>query len=310
MANVLLEARVRRVGRGKILRQFVIETLGRSSNRAQRRAGYPLIAAVPSDAIGREIFGAGYYEEDLLLALFESVLSSSKSVFTRSVAIDVGANIGNHTLFLARRFGTVVSFEPYPPLAKILDANLSLNDTQNVILRAVGLSDRDAEIEYIPGGSGNLGGGGFGAGLALSAAKLLPVRIGDSEIERLNLSLPIALIKVDVEGHEFAALRGLLRTIERFHPFILFEANDPSADGGAVEIYRWLAKIGYRHLYSVGPRWNLPSFVRRRLLRIAGLTQLAIALCRGNDYVLTEVANLENRPYPLLLASASTVEPF
>lgn len=301
--------KVRRVARIKLLRQFVIETLGRGSNRALRRSGYPLIAAVPSDAIGREIFAAGLYEEDLLLAVFDCVLAASKSAFARSIAVDVGANIGNHSLFLADRFARVIAFEPSPPLAKILDANLCLNDKHNVTLRQVGLSDQDAVMEYVPGALGNLGGGGFADKSRIAEGKPLPVRTGDAEINFLNFPEPIALIKIDVEGHEFAVLRGLERTIDRYHPFILFEANEPFVTGGAVDIFHWLTDHGYSHLYAIGPRWTLPTFFHRRLSKISGLIQLITALCRGSDYSLTEISEFENRPYPLLLASCRALGP-
>ena len=54
---------------------------------------------------------------------------------------------------------------------------------------------------------------------ALSADYVAAVRVDDC----LPPDMPVDLIKIDVEGHEFRALSGARRTIERYHPVILTE---------------------------------------------------------------------------------------
>ncbi len=59
---------------------------------------------IPSDPICREILTSGFYEKELL----EGMVSLVKNA--RGVVLDVGANIGNHSLYFSRYFDHVISF--------------------------------------------------------------------------------------------------------------------------------------------------------------------------------------------------------
>lgn len=297
------------VGRMEALRKFMLELLIKRTGRRVRRKNYPLLVTLPSDAIGREIIVSGLYEEHLLLAVFDGVLASKSEDFLKSTVLDVGANIGNHSLFFSRRFGKVVSFEPNPPVAKIFEANVALNDISNATLVTVGLSSEEKDLIFAPNVSGNLGGSRFleASSVIEGRTRLLPVRIGDLELERLGIRGTVTLIKLDVEGHELEALRGLEQTINRDSPFILFESNQTVGPGGGEEIAQWLYARGYHYLYSVGPKWNLPRFIRLRIPKIAGITGLLFSLVYGENYFLEQIVRLEDRIYPLLLASRNSL---
>jgi FkbM family methyltransferase len=78
----------------------------------------------------------------------------------------------------------------------------------------------------------------------------------DVPVKRLDdvLSRHFDLIKLDVEGHELAALRGASVTIERTRPAILFECTSEYEEGRATSrrgIYDLLTKVGYEiHLFG------------------------------------------------------------
>jgi hypothetical protein len=63
---------------------------------------------------------------------------------------------------------------------------------------------------------------------------------------------PIDLIKIDVEGHEFAALSGAVETLDRWHPKIIFECLPETAPGSIESLLRGLGYSIFR-LSSSGP---------------------------------------------------------
>lgn len=302
--------KVRHIGRGTLLAQYLVELFARNVSRRVRRKSYPLMAVVPSDAIGQAIFAHGLYEEDLLRALFDQVLHGRQSEFLEGIALDVGANVGNHSLHFAHYFERVIAFEPNPPVAKIFEANVALNDLANVTLIPVGLSDEERDLTFMQNDRGNLGGSGFcetaPAG-GVGRHRLLPVRRGDQQLEAIALDRPVRLIKLDVEGHELAALRGLERTIEQHGPIVLFESHRTAGEAGGGAIVEWLAKRGYTHVYSIGPRWVLPPIFSGPLIKLASLFGLLFGWIWGGHFWLERLDRLDERSYPLLMVTREPI---
>src|SRR5262249_19789407 len=71
----------------------------------------PKLWVLPSDFIAHEVIATGLYDKAMLLAI-KSLMGGAARV--SGAALDVGANIGNHTMLLARVFEEVVAFEPNP----------------------------------------------------------------------------------------------------------------------------------------------------------------------------------------------------
>jgi FkbM family methyltransferase len=163
------------------------------------------------------------------------------------IALDVGANVGAHTVFLShlvRGGGRVLAFEPLP-------ANISaLNET--IRCRA-----RYANITVLPVAVGNPASSERNVviripGDDLTQASLAPQTAGswrnNTSVRELSVplisfdaskevrALPhIELVKIDVEGGELDVLRGAADTISRHLPLIYCEAHD-----------KWQASFGYR----------------------------------------------------------------
>lgn len=106
----------------------------------QKRNHYPKFWIMPYDSICKKIFTDGVYEKELLFGL------SNLGDFSKSIFLDIGANIGNHTLFFSNIFDQVISFEPSERNVWILKANLELNNIKNVIVVPKGLSDESGYI--------------------------------------------------------------------------------------------------------------------------------------------------------------------
>ncbi|WP_386065780.1 FkbM family methyltransferase [Tahibacter sp. UC22_41] len=123
----------------------------------RRRREAPRIACFADDDIGAQILAHGWYEDLLLRALFEVFLRDRAAAFRDGAAVDVGANVGNHTLWFARRFARVVAVEPNPICTHLLQASLLMNGVDNVHLLALGLSDAAGERTFHADLQGNLG---------------------------------------------------------------------------------------------------------------------------------------------------------
>lgn len=168
------------------------------------------------------IFGisrdSGTFYEHALLASLRPYLNQDDHV------IDVGANIGNHSIYFAALCGCrVTAFEPNPLAYELLRLSVEHNKLSSRIeLRCTALGERS--------GLGQID--SSKAAHNLGATSVKRVIEGTVPIEPLDDALPHArpsLIKIDVEGMELEILRGAQRTIERARPVLCIEASTGSA---------------------------------------------------------------------------------
>lgn len=148
--------------------------------------------------------------------------------------IDIGANVGHYTLRMAElvgRSGRVLAFEPVPETFELLTANVSAVGAQNVSLFNVAVSARAAVVTLamprFETGLVNY----YMAGLTSTAKfacdpgtefEVLTIAVDD-----LVLPRRIALIKIDVEGHELNVLQGMEALLRREHPLLVVEDPTP-----------------------------------------------------------------------------------
>lgn len=152
-----------------------------------------------------------------------------------AVILDVGANIGNHTLYWAneRQAKKIFAFEPYPSSYQILKTNIKLNDLKKVVKAFdFALSDENTKAQVCGFCTENIGGTGFTKN-----------KNGDFEfktLDSLKLKEKIDLIKIDVEGCELDVLIGGIDTIKKNKPIIVIESFDKKE-----KIEEILIPIGY-----------------------------------------------------------------
>ncbi len=145
------------------------------------------------------------------------------------ICYDIGAFIGLHAIFLSKKAGEngkVVSFEPYSLHRHALQDNIMLNNVKNISVIDVALGNK-TETGLITGDDFTIH--------TISYAKQGPldervtVVIGDDLVKEKHLPLP-NVVKIDVDGFEYATLKGLENTLKnptcRFlscevHPFLL-----------------------------------------------------------------------------------------
>lgn len=142
-----------------------------------------------------------------------------------SNVIEVGSNIGSHTVFLAKYGlpeGKLYAFEPRRIIFQTLCANLALNAINNVYAFCYALgAERDLVLEgRIPSTLSNLG--GFSLGQIEGQDERIPVLPLDDMINELP---KIDLLKADCECHELQVLQGAAKLISRDRP-IMYVEND------------------------------------------------------------------------------------
>ena len=213
----------------------------------------------PGEYIDRYIYVEGSFDGRFLAYL-------ATRFSPPAVALDIGGNIGNHSLRLRHSFSRIHAFEPNPVAADRLRANIALNRASNIHVEEVGLSDQDASLPFAANPDGNLGASRFVTDPA-KATQTLQVRNGDEYVAALGIDR-LDFIKCDVEGHELDVFRGLVGTVRRFKPvvtfeyfadregytldrlaellpgYVFYEPRFASEDAGAIGKLRWALKHG------------------------------------------------------------------
>jgi FkbM family methyltransferase len=196
----------------------------------------------------------GKYEQDLWSVV-------SRFVSPGDTCLDIGANVGAVTLFLAKTVGAsgkVIGFEPGPAFFQRLKRNVDLNpDLKPVVeLFNIGLADKEgvlhwAEDPEFPGNAYMFGESGTEVRVLTLDAVL-----GGGKLSRLDF------IKVDVEGMEWEVLSGARNLIRKFRPKIFFESLMDFETFRGVPIRKLtaelLAGLGYE-LYSVSSDGSLKA---------------------------------------------------
>lgn len=120
--------------------------------------------------------------------------------------IDIGANVGSHSIPLAKRLGDttrVYAFEAHPRVFQYLQANAKLNRLTNLYLYPYALGEHEGEVRFTDLHTDDLN--RVASETADAPAICVPMRPLDS-FECAHQ--PITLIKLDVEGYELFVLRG------------------------------------------------------------------------------------------------------
>jgi FkbM family methyltransferase len=174
-----------------------------------------------SSFIDRQMYLFGQYEEQDI-ELFLGVIPSGR----RGVVLDVGANVGTHSLTFARHFRQVHAFEPNPSLWAPFERNMELNSFSNVSLHKVGLGEEDAELPFFGIDKKNFGLGTFSTeqqyDLPLNRIAVCRVANGDRYLQAHGIG-HVDAMKVDVQGFEPMVLRGCQEILARHRPVVWME---------------------------------------------------------------------------------------
>ncbi len=168
------------------------------------------------------------------------------------ISLDIGADVGEFTIAMLPSSQSVVAFEPRPAQARDLASMFNAVGAA-VRVEAVALSDTPGVtamrvLESDPGRST------IDTANALSDTDDSAVQTIDVPVKRLDdLQLDnVGLIKIDVEGHELAVLRGAAATLTRNRPTVVVEAEERHHPNAVAAITDFLAGLGYVGYFDIG----------------------------------------------------------
>ena len=159
-----------------------------------------------------EVIGCSRGGEHRLLELLISLCQPGDIVY------DIGASIGTHTIFLAKRlgeYGRVIAFEPEKQSYERLQSNIELNHLNNITVFQVALGEEEGEgVLHESEGLGT-----YSLMVPYNEAKEnteSSVKIIRGDLLRKIENLPIPkVVKIDVEGYEYSVIQGLRETFSQ-----------------------------------------------------------------------------------------------
>lgn len=164
------------------------------------------------------------------------------------VLLDVGAHVGHWTLRLAGKARRVIAVEANPETAATLRRHLAMNDIQNVTVVEVAAWDEPTRLR-LDDPSGQVAGG---------STRTLPSRNGDDGTvpampldsndlvqAALDETGRLDLVKLDVEGADLHALRGMRGLLERYRPALFVECHDIYGYYEREDLEALLTGLGY-----------------------------------------------------------------
>jgi FkbM family methyltransferase len=196
-------------------------------------------------AVSPKMLAAWRVAQELRMGEPELALLSLLSDRTRDF-IDIGANTGVYAFHARRYFRRVVAVEAHPeliaPLRRILGARgdvhaCALSDHQGLSkLWVPQLNQRAVTTRSSLERSANPG------------FELREVTVNVTSLDALEFEAP-AVVKIDVEGHEFSVLSGAVETLKRHKPVCIVEIEERHNEGGVSRALSLFEGLGYRAWY-------------------------------------------------------------
>jgi len=210
-----------------------------------------MIYNINDQFIGRSLDLYGEWSEGEIM-LLRQLIGPTDTI------VDVGANIGTHTLAFARLAsgGAVIAFEPQRLIFQTLCGNVALNSLTNVRAFQYAVGETQDTIlvpEIDPTTPNNFG--GLELGGQQSGDQVAMIRLDDLELPACRL------IKIDVEGMELDVIKGAREMIERCKPVLYVENDRPHLRD---ELIRQIAALGYRMFWHRVMLFNPENFLEHR----------------------------------------------
>jgi FkbM family methyltransferase len=257
---------------------------------------YPQLAIFSFDDIGLIINLEGRYENEILL-LIEKLIKDNFLDSKFKTALDIGANIGNHSLFFSQYFSTVYAFEPNPAIYELLKINSTyVSKTKNIIPYCYGLSDKtqNLNLRFDPN---NIGDSKivFENDFRINDKNQITIKVEKADNLSFLKDSNIGLIKIDVEGHEIFTLKGAVEIIRINKPIIIFEQGAEEIFNGTSKSISFLSRIEYE-FYTPEKRFDFGQG------KVLGFISLIFGLIFGQQLSLVSTKNFKKKYYGAIVA--------
>lgn len=173
----------------------------------------------------------------LALKPYDGISIVDKFCKPGSAVIDIGANIGEWTLPMAKAVGNqgkVFSFEPIPFMCEAVNKTVRANGLFHAQCVPVAISNRAGEAKFFLNYSEDKVVDSGASSLEYSPSQhakeiVVQTMTLDEAVENLKIN-DVSFIKIDVEGHEYAVIDGARKTLKKFSPVLLVEVGNETED--------------------------------------------------------------------------------
>lgn len=169
---------------------------------------------------------------------------------SRRIGLDIGAALGAYSWPMSKLCSRCIAFEPNPEQARYLrrafGARLQVENSA--------LSDRSGEVELVIPLASNDDKAGLATiapGPWLANQPVRRIKVATRRLDELALD-PVGFIKLDVEGHELAVLKGGQALLERDRPNLLVELEERFGPGTIEQSRAYLGQLGYQGYFLQG----------------------------------------------------------
>lgn len=239
--------------------------------------------------------------ENQELSLIEKTF---KGMLANKIVLDIGANIGNHTVAFSKFSKMVYAFEPNSYVFDVL--KLNIKNLKNVRGFNFGASNANQNIiAKVP--RRNFAGGSIDLDKKNSKPhQFYEIFFKLKALDEFSVlsQKDIGLIKIDVEGHELNALKGMKNLLKKNKPVILFEQNRGIANQTSLEI-DFMKSIGYKFLYDLSDfeKWITPKNLPKTFESLLRLIEVLILGEPSGELKLELIERLEKKSYDMLIFS-------
>ena len=248
------------------MKKYISKILFRFSYFFAGKNYHANIFCMPSEHIGQAIIKDGSYESGVIKSVM-NFINKKNSNNSDIHLIDVGANIGTHTIGFSNLYKSAISFEPNPIISKILEANIAINNINNAEIRKIALSNISGNMVLcVP--DENYGNASLKeTETHASNGFELETQTLDSQLLGIYSVNDLILLKVDVEGHELEVIEGAKKFIAMHNVIIVLEHTKSN---NSEKLYNLLKINGYEPEYQI----DTPRFSKRPVYRVMSLMGL------------------------------------
>jgi FkbM family methyltransferase len=280
----------------KIIRGIILKIL--HYKKLGHLKKYPRLVTFAFDDISNIINLDGLYEKRELETFF-SWIKKKKISFKKGFAIDVGSNIGNHTLYFSRFFKTVFGFEANKDIFQVLNLNARLK--RNVRVYNYAVSDRNKK-GFLDVDISNISGSKLSDNIINFKQNTKCKKLDSLFKNKKN----IQLIKIDVEGKELQVLLGAKNILLSNRPIILFEHHLQNFDEkGNSKCISFLSTMGYKTYATIG---HIPSVSTKNSFIIKLFKNLISFFVYRMKMVVRIETDISPNFYPFIVAIPDWLE--
>ena len=208
--------------------------------------------------VGKSLLEYGEWSESEVQLIMQIVPSDQ-------IIIEIGSNIGTHTVPLAKYLsngGQVYAFEPQSQNYKLLEENIKDNGIENVKLSKIAISSKEGEAymnTFDEGKLSNYGDARIFRDKFQNSERVQVKTLDNFYYDSCDNSNSVSLIKFDVQGQELEVILGSEKIINRYKPFLYLENDDVENSKFLIEKIKSLGYLMFWHLPAL---FNPDNFLK------------------------------------------------